>query len=289
MLFVCNGVFAAFAAKQEQGKQHKEVSLRMIGHQVLLYLGDSTSRVLPVTTEGIKHTIRFESDFSFHPEDVAVVIDSVIEATGLAKNYVVAFVKCGTDEVVHSYEVNQVPESSVLACRERGQPTGCYDLVLTIMDPVAEVPAEVGQANSGRSFFMGVEIGNLLMILVGVVILLSAIIVFLVRRNAAAEGDPNVVILGSYRFNRINMELTFEDQRIELTSKEADLLSLLCSSANNTVERDDILKVVWGDEGDYVGRTLDVFISKLRKKLESDSNVKIVNVRGVGYRLVLSE
>ena len=55
---------------------------------------------------------------------------------------------------------------------------------------------------------------------------------------------------------------------------------------NTTVERDVILNMVWGDEGDYVGRTLDVFISKLRKKLEADSSVKIVNIRGVGYKLV---
>ena len=53
------------------------------------------------------------------------------------------------------------------------------------------------------------------------------------------------------------------------------------------MERDVILNMVWGDEGDYIGRTVDVFISKLRKKLEFDSKVKIVNVRGVGYKLVM--
>jgi DNA-binding response OmpR family regulator len=53
------------------------------------------------------------------------------------------------------------------------------------------------------------------------------------------------------------------------------------------VERDEILNKVWGDDGDYVGRTLDVFISKLRKKLEADACVKIVNIRGVGYKLVV--
>ena len=55
------------------------------------------------------------------------------------------------------------------------------------------------------------------------------------------------------------------------------------------MEREKILATVWGDEGDYVGRTLDVFVSKLRKKLEADANVRIVNIRGVGYRLVLGE
>jgi DNA-binding response OmpR family regulator len=73
-----------------------------------------------------------------------------------------------------------------------------------------------------------------------------------------------------------------------LTSKEADLLILLHNSVNTGIEREVILNEVWGDEGDYVGRTLDVFISKLRKKLEGDSSVKIVNIRGVGYKLVLN-
>jgi DNA-binding response OmpR family regulator len=64
---------------------------------------------------------------------------------------------------------------------------------------------------------------------------------------------------------------------------------LLHSSANSTLERECILRAVWGDEGDYVGRTLDVFISKLRKKLDADSSLKIVNVRGVGYKLILNQ
>ena len=73
----------------------------------------------------------------------------------------------------------------------------------------------------------------------------------------------------------------------ELTSKEADLLALLHASVNTTVERYVLLKNVWGDEGAYVGRTLDVFISKLRKKLEADPSIRIVNVRGIGYKLIL--
>ena len=54
------------------------------------------------------------------------------------------------------------------------------------------------------------------------------------------------------------------------------------------LEREVILKTVWGDDGDYIGRTLDVFISKLRKKLEANTNLKIVNIRGVGYKLVIA-
>ena len=95
------------------------------------------------------------------------------------------------------------------------------------------------------------------------------------------------MMIGKYRFEKKKLKLFAENEVIELTSKEADLLDLLYSSANDILEREAILNVVWEDQGVYVGRTLDVFISKLRKKLEADSTVKILNIRGVGYKLVL--
>ncbi|MEM9650383.1 MAG: winged helix-turn-helix domain-containing protein, partial [Bacteroidota bacterium] len=99
--------------------------------------------------------------------------------------------------------------------------------------------------------------------------------------------DPNMISLGEYRFDKRNTELVLGNQRTELTGKEADLLLLLYKAANTSVAREVILNKVWGDQGDYVGRTLDVFISKLRKKFEADPKVKIVNIRGVGYKLVI--
>jgi DNA-binding response OmpR family regulator len=107
------------------------------------------------------------------------------------------------------------------------------------------------------------------------------------KRRNKSRIDPNLIPIGGYHFDKRNTKLLIEHQKIELTSKEADLLLLLFNAANTTVEREHILNMVWGDEGDYVGRTLDVFISKLRKKLEFDSKVKIVNIRGVGYKLVI--
>ena len=112
------------------------------------------------------------------------------------------------------------------------------------------------------------------------------VFLFLWKRRKPSTIDPNLISLGEYHFDKRNTELLINHQRIELTNKEADLLLLLYDAVNTTVEREVILNMVWGDDGDYVGRTLDVFISKLRKKLEGDSNVKIINIRGVGYKLV---
>lgn len=274
-------------ADKTKEEQHTEVSVRMIGHQMLLSLGDSSSRVLPIEKkEEGKYQIRFENDFAFNPESIGLVIDSVIAATGIASRYIVQFESCETNQIVHAYEIGRTTNENVLACGTRDQPKGCYKLLITILDtPIKASSRELVQSSNS-------ELTNKYMALVIMLIcvLLPMILVplFLNRKKKPTTGaDTNVISIGQYRFNKRKMELWFGDERIELTSKECDLLQLLCDSTNNTVERETILKMVWGDEGDYVGRTLDVFISKLRKKLEGDSNIKIANIRGVGYKLVV--
>jgi DNA-binding response OmpR family regulator len=85
----------------------------------------------------------------------------------------------------------------------------------------------------------------------------------------------------------LTFSLSYNEQKTELSAKESDLLEFLAKHLNQRVEKDKILKAVWGDDGDYVGRTLDVFISKLRKKLAADNSIRIVNIRGIGYQLVV--
>jgi two-component system, OmpR family, response regulator len=75
---------------------------------------------------------------------------------------------------------------------------------------------------------------------------------------------------------------------IELTNKEAKLLKLFCANVNNVIPRDTIQKAIWEDEGYFVGRSMDVFISRLRKLLKDDPSVSIQNVHGVGYKLQVS-
>ena len=266
--------------------KHVEVSMRMIGHQVLLAAGDSTSLVLPVEKNGDQYLIRFDTEFRFDPESIGKVIDSVIVATGISKNYVVEFVPCDSDQSVYAYEIGE--NADVLACIGREQPKACYKLVITLLDGVGSL-----QAFSEPMVFLPQEEAEtdttLLTILALVVIILIAAILFLISQKSGKNEDPHVIKIGEFLFNKHSMELTFKEDKVELTGKEADLLNLLSSSANETVDRDEILKEVWGDEGDYVGRTLDVFISKLRKKLEADDNVKIINIRGIGYKLVLGD
>jgi DNA-binding response OmpR family regulator len=97
--------------------------------------------------------------------------------------------------------------------------------------------------------------------------------------------DSDLVPLGSFLFDTRNRKLMMHETVIDLTATESRVLRIFALSPNVAVERSRIQKEIWEDEGVIVGRSLDVFISKLRKKLELDERVKIVVIRGMGYRL----
>lgn len=104
------------------------------------------------------------------------------------------------------------------------------------------------------------------------------------KRTAAAPKDT-VVPLGAFVFDPQNLKLTHPEGTKTLTQKESDVLSLLCQHRDRILKREEILKEVWGDDDYFLGRSMDVFISKLRKYLRSDPAVQIVNYHGVGFRL----
>lgn len=272
----------------EQERQ-EEVAMRLIGHQVLLAAGDSSSLVLPVERTGDRYRIRFAQEFGFDPGSMTATVDGVVRSTGIATRYLVEFVSCDSGLVVHSWQAALRPEDGMMPCFGREQPVACYELWFTILErnPAAfagtQRPEEAELTGSGNA-----QGHTWLLLTIGVLALGGlALVVRNKRRRTAITDDPNTIRIGEFLFNPRNMELSFKDERVRLTSKEADLLQLLSASPNDTVARETILATVWGDEGDYVGRTLDVFVSKLRKKLEADANVRIVNIRGVGYRLVV--
>lgn len=92
--------------------------------------------------------------------------------------------------------------------------------------------------------------------------------------------------IGIFRFDFNNQQLIISDKKsIKLTNKEARLLKILVQNKNQVVERDIIMKSIWEDEGYFVARSMDVFISKLRKYLKEDPLIMINNIHGVGYRL----
>lgn len=92
--------------------------------------------------------------------------------------------------------------------------------------------------------------------------------------------------IGGYKFNYIKQQLLWEDETISLTHREAELLYHLSENQNEILNRSEVLKRIWGDDDFFNARSMDVFITKLRKKLAKDPAIKIINIRGYGYKLV---
>jgi two-component system response regulator VicR len=110
------------------------------------------------------------------------------------------------------------------------------------------------------------------------------------RRSTTPEvpqEQPTQFAIGSYSFDVERQTLTRKDDEHKLTGKEAELLRMLCLHLNGTLERDVALKAVWGDDSYFNSRSMDVFISKLRKYLNDDPRVEILSVHGKGFKLVV--
>ena len=95
--------------------------------------------------------------------------------------------------------------------------------------------------------------------------------------------------IGMYEFDTQKQMLSINGQQTKLTTKEAELLHLLSSKANELLPRDYALKAIWIDDNYFNARSMDVYITKLRKHLQADPNVEILNVHGKGYKLVIAE
>lgn len=116
--------------------------------------------------------------------------------------------------------------------------------------------------------------------------LLLKIRIFLKRSLNTSDASPDQVFFKVGKFNFYFDSLVLDDQleRKTLTYKEAELLRYFCENPNKVLSRSDILKQVWGSDDYYLGRSLDVFISRLRKYLSSDDDIKILNLHGIGFR-----
>ncbi|MBD0254379.1 MAG: winged helix-turn-helix transcriptional regulator, partial [Cytophagales bacterium] len=259
----------------------------MIGHQVLLQSGDSTSRVLPVEKEGKRYKVQFASAFQFDPDSLVSLVNSVVEKSQVAESYLVEVETCLTKQVVYGYEIRTSHQLDLVPCKGRIQPKGCYALFFTILDAHRPTPAQSNISLKPSVTAPGdqkrIDYSQMAVAMLAVLLLIGIPVYFKKRSVTTGAGgttgesvttneNVNLINLGEYQFDPRNMELRLKNEVVKLTSKETDLLLLLHTSANSTLERELILKTVWGDEGDYVGRTLDVFISKLRKKLDADAS-----------------
>ncbi|MDB4582254.1 response regulator transcription factor [Draconibacterium sp.] len=116
-------------------------------------------------------------------------------------------------------------------------------------------------------------------------VLLCKIQAIIKRQSTQPENEDSLFTIGSYQFDSKLRIITHAGNKQKLSPKESDLLKLLCQNKNELLQRETALRKIWGEDGYFTGRSMDVFITKLRKYLSADPSIEIKNVHGSGFLL----
>ncbi|WP_232729149.1 winged helix-turn-helix domain-containing protein [Ulvibacter sp. MAR_2010_11] len=261
--------------KKDIFAERAKISLRDIGNQLLLANNDSTSLVQPVIqiTQS-KYQLSFQKQLSFDPTDLVSITRESLQKGELPENYLVEVLECETQEVAYSYEMKNNEELSIIPCGGRILPENCYTIDFRFTDITSASVLSTGNK-------------LLLLVFMGAVFLFLYEVFFSKRKaNIPTEDvNPNYTEIGSFQFYPGQNKLVKKPNEINLSRKECELLEIFVANLNQIVSRDELTKKVWEDHGVFVGRSLDTYVSKLRKKLQEDETVQLVNVHGVGYKL----
>jgi DNA-binding winged helix-turn-helix (wHTH) protein len=273
MLLLIAVICAAFSMTGNGGFDiaRREVLLRKIGDELLLQSGDRTSTVLPVEKiSENEYRIRFEHELTFQPDSLVNTTRRLLAKDPLTGDYVVGVLNCDNASVAYGFAVSGNKKNDIVPCRGRKQPTACYMINIKFKPTGISTPKN------------GYLLGSITFLaFVGFIFLRSV-----KPRSALPKGQfTTIFTLGSVLFDAQERRLIINKKTIGLTGTETRLLLIFASSPNQTIERSRLQKEIWEDEGVIVGRSLDMFISKLRKKLEPDPNISIVVIRRKGYKL----
>lgn len=281
ILFISFGLLSAqWLWPSENGMQFSpqfsekvNLALRQVGHQLLKMHGDSTSTIYPVREKSeTEFVLQLQSAFNY--EALPPLMYQALNDFGINSVYHVAVRECDSDTLLLGYHLISYQNNEV-ACSGREQFASCNNIYLTF-----EKEEKENQMTS-RS----------IPLLLGSSGLLFLVWNFISKNKKEEKNTPSktenkdFIEIGQTVFDHKNQTVKFDGEIRSLTFRENKLLHFLATQPNQVLEREKILSEVWGDEGVIVGRSLDVFISRLRKILKADERLQIKNVHGVGYRL----
>lgn len=252
----------------------KELLLRRIGHEILLRSGDSSSLVLPINKIARnEYQISFEKPFSFQPDSLVHLTRDLMAGDPHTQHYVVTVVNCSTGRTVYGYAISKNKKDDIISCLGRTQPKACYKINIQLK-PAAIIKTKY-------------------MILGGTLLFVSLIGFSVLKRQKTGSTfperqDTGMFSLGSLLFYPETRQLVINGKTTDLTRTETRVLKIFALSPNTLIERNRLQKEIWEDEGVIVGRSLDMFISKLRKKLQVDPALNITGIRGKGYKLEIN-
>lgn len=253
---------------QKPPSEKINLALRRTAHHLLKAAGDSTSRIPPVQqTQPGTWLIRLKHPFDYNR--LPALLQESFDRHGIRRSYDVAVLRCFDNELQLGYNALDYARDTTVPCGGRDMDAECYNLQVTF----ADTPPKQG----------------LLWALFLSSMALAGAWLFLKKRRPAPVADTPAdapgLVFGNSSLDVVNLLLVCGGVRHELTYREAKLMNLFATNPNRLLERANILQQVWADEGILVGRSVDVFVSRLRKMLRDDPSVRIVAVHGVGYRL----
>lgn len=263
MLFVPN-------KKEETFSELVKIALRDAGNKLLLSNQDSTSLILPVhKIEASKYELTFQNELTINPDSLVTIVDKSFQKANLPSYYQIEVKQCKDFEVAYSYQKNNNVEKSIIPCSGRFLPQKCYTIEVHFI--------EIITISSNKLIWI--------VFLIGSMILAFIFLQKLKKVKTPNSTNENSISIGKFQFYPEENKLIAEAIEISLSNKEVELLTIFVANPNKIIKREELSKKVWEDHGVFVGRSLDTYISKLRKKLDKDPSLRIVNIHGLGYKL----
>lgn len=269
-LFVVIVLFIS-CTTSENFSERVKVCLRNVGHQLLLSNGDASSLILPIKQlNESTFKLSFQDSLEIQPDSLVIFVNRSFKKSSFPTDYILEVKSCTKEEVVYSYEMRKREEKSIIPCKGRALSKDCYFIEVQFQ--------KKNRSNNSQFIFYGLLF---LALVFGVIGYQKK------RKNKTTNTNnlTNVVSLGIFKFYPEQNKLVKQATEISLSKKECELLEIFISRPNETIKREELTKRVWEDNGVVVGRSLDTYISKLRKKLQDDTSIKITNIHGVGYKL----
>lgn len=302
-------VASSFKESSARDLTAKQVNLiiRQMGHRLLLQAGDSTSRVLPVTeiAEG-RFLLRFETEWVFNHDSLMLMSRELLPKTEFPAGYSVTVHDCLKGDIVYGFQLNN-KSPDLLACSGRSQPAGCYTIEFAFPDLYATSASndagirqvsESAKTNESAAFktsaYPLMNVAYIGLLFLGVALLIwrfrkKPALVQTQQTEITEETVPDLPTLGKFLWSVKEQRLRLGSEVVHLTDKECKVLDLLHKNFGELIERETLMQEVWINEGVITGRSLDMFVSKLRKKLSLDPTLRITNVHGRGYKLEIAE
>lgn len=265
-------MYADYQQQSANENPRNQILLRKIGDEVLRSSNDSTSKVLPIQMiSANEFHITFENQLAIIPDTLVAIVQRNLNQSTFSKEYTVQVLSCSSKKVVYGFVHAAHSKETIIPCLGRKLAFGCYTISLQFIPQ--------------KTIFLRYKTILIVSIILVLLVLLFRIGYRKKTKILPESASGETLQIGKYVFHYGQHVVDYDGFKIPLTVKESKLLYIFFTSPNVIIDRNELQKEVWENEGVIVTRSLDMFISKLRKKLDKDSSVRIVNIHGVGYKL----